>query len=84
MKMGPSPANGVVRNSPRQEAPVDPITLCATLCAFLPLQIIEARDRGRGGSRRQRKRDVLSLVIAAVMTPGSDDSDLAPIWRTIC
>jgi len=53
---------------------VDPITLCATLCAFLPLQLIESRDRWLGGSQRQRKRDVLSLVIALVMTPGSDDS----------
>jgi len=53
---------------------VDPITLCATLCAFLPLQIIAARDRWLGGSQRQRKRDVLSLVVALVMTPGSDDS----------
>lgn len=50
------------------------ITLRNTFFSFLPPDVIKDQAERRGVVVRTRKRDLIALVIALVLTPGSDDS----------
>jgi putative transposase len=50
------------------------ITLRTALFSFLPVAMTETLASALGVVVRARKRDLVKLVVALVMTPGSDDS----------
>ena len=68
--------------TPEEASIMDGTILRETLQAILPTEVIEDLARWHGVVERNRKQDVTSLVVALVLTVGSDDSGrLADAYR---
>ena len=67
---------------PEEASTMDGTILRETLQAILPVEVINDLARWHGVVERNRKQDVPALVVALVLTVGSDDSGrLADTYR---